>query len=207
MSDSLIWAMWFEFNFIKLFIIYVKYNCKMRFIWKTFVTDLNEISLKSRSNLTQWYRDFTLNQIASCAIKWDQMNSQILMIVIKSSSLFEQIFNNFSSNSSQILNKFFSYTVKISVSFICIICYLNIVKLINMISLSSVLNIDYEKYSIIWIKKYVKNVLNVDSESIVKKLWTIANDLIIKHELSAVKYKDIFHSRTVLANARERVIT
>ena len=178
----------------------------MRFIWKISVTDLSEISFESRSNLVQWYRDFALNQIASCAIKWDQMSSQILMIVIKSSSLLEQIFNNLSSDSSQILNRFFSYIIKISVSFICIICHLNIVKFINMTSLSSVSNIDYEKYSIIWIKKYVKNVLNVDNESIVKKFWTIANDLIIKHELSAVKYKNIFYLRTVLANARKRMI-
>ena len=170
------------------------------------MTDLSEISLESRSNLVQWYCDFALNQIASCAIKWNQMNSQILMIVIKSSSLFKQIFNNLSLNFSQILNKFFSYTVKIFVSFICIICHLNIVKLINMTSLSSMLNINYEKYFIIWIKKYVKNVLNADNESIVKKLWKIANDLIIKHELSIVKYKDIFHLQTIFANAREWMI-
>ena len=134
------------------------------------------------------------------------MSSQILMIVIKSSSLFEQIFNNLSSDSLQILNKFFLYTVKIFVSFICIICYLNIIKFISMISLSSMSNIDYEKYSIIWIKKYVKNALNIDNENIVKKFWIIANNLIIKHELSVVKYKDIFHSWIILANARKRVI-
>ena len=134
------------------------------------------------------------------------MSSQILMIVIKSSSLLEQIFNNLFSDSSQILNKSFLYTVKISVSFIYIICHLNIVKLISMISLLSVLNIDYEKYFIIWIKKYVKNALNIDNESTVKKFWTIANDLIAKHELLIIQYKNIFHSRTVFANARERMI-
>ena len=128
------------------------------------------------------------------------------MIVIKFSSLFEQIFNNLSLDSSQILNRFSSYTVKISISFICMICHLNIVKFINIISLSSVSNIDYKKYFIIWIKKYVKNALNADNKSIIKKLWTIANDLITKHKLLIVKFKDIFHLWTVLANAHKRMI-